>query len=140
LADMVRGLSRGPTDALPGRPDHAQPPGLLPNAPWPEYYAERVLECLGPAEEPKTDRLALYHFDGCPFCIRVRGVIGELGLDVEMRNIYEDKTRREELREARGRTTVPVLRITSGDGQVRWMPESADIIRYLQVTYGRAAA
>jgi glutaredoxin len=111
-----------------------------PNAPWPEYYAERVLECLGPAEEPKTDRLALYHFDGCPFCIRVRGVIGELGLDVEMRNIYEDKTRREELREARGRTTVPVLRITSGDGQDRWMPESADIIRYLQVTYGRAAA
>ncbi|MBW2222756.1 MAG: glutathione S-transferase N-terminal domain-containing protein [Deltaproteobacteria bacterium] len=70
----------------------------------------------------------------------MRGVIGELGLDVEMRNIYEDKTRREELREARGRTTVPVLRITSGDGQVRWMPESADIIRYLQVTYGRAAA
>ncbi|MBW2546331.1 MAG: glutathione S-transferase N-terminal domain-containing protein [Deltaproteobacteria bacterium] len=124
---------------------------------WPIWYAgyledrltpflaapitrSRLVFCLGPAEEPKTDRLALYHFDGCPFCIRVRGVIGELGLDVEMRNIYEDKTRREELREARGRTTVPVLRITSGDGQVRWMPESADIIRYLQVTYGRAAA
>jgi len=26
------------------------------------------------------------------------------------------------------------------DGQDRWMPESADIIRYLQASYGRAAA
>ena len=111
-----------------------------PDAPWPEYYAARVLECLGPAEEPKTDRLALYHIDSCPFCIRVRRVIDELGLDVELRDIYGDKRHREELREARGRTTVPVLRITSADGEDRWMPESADIIRYLQATYGRAAA
>ena len=36
--------------------------------PWPEYYARRVLECLGPAEEPKTDRLALYHLETCPLC------------------------------------------------------------------------
>ncbi|NOQ85144.1 MAG: hypothetical protein GQ551_14145 [Myxococcales bacterium] len=111
-----------------------------PDAPWPEYYAERVLECLGSAEEPKTDRLALYHFDSCPFCMRVRRVIDELGLDVELRNIYEDKTHLEELREARGRTTVPVLRIMGADGEDRWMPESADIVRYLQASYGRAAA
>ncbi|MBW2380663.1 MAG: glutathione S-transferase N-terminal domain-containing protein [Deltaproteobacteria bacterium] len=111
-----------------------------PDAPWPEYYAKRVLECLGPTEEPNTDRLALYYIDGCPFCVRVRGVIGELGLDVELRNIYENSTRLEELREARGRTTVPVLRITSADGEDRWMPESADIIRYLQASYGRVAA
>jgi len=111
-----------------------------PDAPWSEYYAERVLECLGPAEEPKTDRLALYHFDGCPFCMRVRRMIDELGLDVELRNIHEGRTHLDELREARGRTTVPVLRITSADGEDRWMPESTDIIRYLQATYGRAAA
>ncbi|MBW2212738.1 MAG: glutathione S-transferase N-terminal domain-containing protein, partial [Deltaproteobacteria bacterium] len=95
---------------------------------------------LGPTEEPNTDRLALYYIDGCPFCVRVRGVIGELGLDVELRNIYENSTRLEELREARGRTTVPVLRITSADGEDRWMPESTDIIRYLQASYGRVAA
>ncbi|MBW2629784.1 MAG: hypothetical protein JRE45_19505 [Deltaproteobacteria bacterium] len=38
------------------------------DVPWPEYYARRFLECLGPAEEPTRDKLALYYFDGCPFC------------------------------------------------------------------------
>lgn len=111
-----------------------------PDAPWPEYYAERVLECLGPAEEPGTDQLALYYFDGCPFCMRVRRAIDELGLAVELRDIYADRKDLEELREARGRTTVPVLRITGADGEDRWMPESADIVRYLQASYGRVAA
>ena len=110
------------------------------DAPWPEYYAERVLECLGPAEELGTDQLALYHFTGCPFCTRVRRVIDELGLDVELRDIYGDRKHMDALREARGRTTVPVLRITSAAGEERWMPESADIVRYLQATYGRVAA
>lgn len=110
------------------------------DTPWPEYYAARILECLGPAENPTSDRLSLYHFSGCPFCRRVRGVIDELGLDVELRSIHEDKKYMEELQKVRGRTTVPVLRITSADGQDRWMPESADIIRYLHASYGRAAA
>jgi glutaredoxin len=111
-----------------------------PDTPWPEYYAHRFLECLGPAEEPKEDRLALYYFDGCPFCVRVQRAIDVLGLDVELRNIYTDPAYLAELREVRGRTTVPVLRITSPDGEDRWMPESADIVRYLQATYGQAAA
>ena len=46
----------------------------------------------------------------------------------------------QELRDARGRTTVPVLRITSPDGNERWMPESSDIVRYLQTSYGQVAA
>ena len=108
--------------------------------PWPEYYAKRVIECLGPAEAPQQETLALYHFDGCPFCMRVRRVIDELGVDVELRNIFEDPEHLQALRDARGRTTVPVLRITSADGTERWMPESADIARYLQATYGQAAA
>ncbi|MFA9412252.1 MAG: glutaredoxin family protein [Deltaproteobacteria bacterium] len=110
------------------------------DTPWPEYYARRFLECLGPAEEPKEDRLALYYFDGCPFCVRVLRAIDTLRLDVELRNIYQNVDHLAELREVRGRTTVPVLRITSPDGQERWMPESADIVRYLQASYGQAAA
>jgi len=108
--------------------------------PWPRYYAERFLECFGPATEPAGDHLALYYFDGCPFCVRVLRAIDTLRLDVELRNIYEDRQHFDDLRAARGRTTVPVLRITSSDGKDRWMPESADIVRYLQATYGRAAA
>lgn len=110
------------------------------DAPWPEYYARRFVECLGPAEEPAKDHLALYYFDGCPFCVRVLRAIDTLRLDVELRNIYENRDYLSELREVRGRTTVPVLRITRADGEDRWMPESADIVRYLQATYGQAAA
>lgn len=110
------------------------------DVPWPEYYAERFLECLGPAEEPAKDHLALYYFDGCPFCVRVLRAIDALGLEVELRNIYETREHLDDLRTARGRTTVPVLRITAGDGEDRWMPESSDIVRYLQATYGQVAA
>ena len=111
-----------------------------PEAPWPEYYARRVLECLGPAEEPTQDHLSLYYFDGCPFCTRVRRAIDALGIDVELRNIYEEPSYLGELREARGWTTVPVLRITTAHGDDRWMPESTDIVRYLQASYGQVAA
>lgn len=106
--------------------------------PWQEYYARRLLECLGPAEQPEEEKLALYHFDGCPFCTRVRRAIDRLGLDVELRSIFDDPGHLKALREARGRTTVPVLRITQADGEDRWMPESADIVRYLEATYGEA--
>ena len=110
------------------------------DTPWPEFYAKHVLECFGTAEAPTEEMLALYHFDGCPFCMRVRRAIDLLGIDVELRNIYEDREHLEALMEARGRATVPVLRITSPNGDDRWMPESADIVRYLQATYGEAAA
>jgi glutaredoxin len=104
--------------------------------PWSEFYAARILECLGPATKREEDRLALYYFDGCPYCERVRRVIDELGIDVELRNIFEHSTYLKELNDARGRRTVPVLRIIGADGEERWMPESADIVRYLEATYG----
>jgi glutaredoxin 2 len=72
--------------------------------------------------------------------VRVLRAIDTLRLDVELRNIYENRDYLNELRQVRGRTTVPVLRVTSPDGEDRWMPESADIVRYLQATYGQAAA
>lgn len=82
------------------------------------------------------DRLALYHFDGCWYCSRVRRAIDKLGIDVEMRNIFDDPAHMDDLIAARGRRTVPVLRITAPDGEERWLPESADIVRYLRETYG----
>ena len=110
-----------------------------PDTPWPQYYARRILECLGRTEAPNADRLALYHFDGCPFCARVRRAIDALGIEVELRDIHGQRRHFEELLAARGRTTVPVLRITSADGTERWMPESVDIVRYLEATYSQAA-
>ena len=62
----------------------------------------------------------------------VRSAIDRLGLDVEQRDILEDPGYRDQLIEARGRATVPVLLITSPEGEERWMPESQDIVRYLE--------
>ena len=77
-------------------------------------------------------KLALYHFFSCPFCAVVRRVMGALGIEVELRDILEEPSRRRELAEATGRQTVPCLRIESEDGTVEWMHESRAIIEYLE--------
>ena len=61
--------------------------------------------------------------------------IDRLGVDVELRDIFQHPEHRAALIDARGRATVPVLRITSTDGEDRWMPESRDIVRFLEKTY-----
>ncbi len=80
----------------------------------------------------------LYHSDLCGYCWKVRGVIDDLGVEVELRDIGASRDHASELREARGRTTVPVLRRVDAQGQSDWMPESGDIIAYLRSTYGQA--
>lgn len=88
-------------------------------------------------EYAPAKKLALYHFDSCFYCMMVRRTIDKLGVDVEYRNIFDDPTYREELMAARGRTTVPVLRgYTENDDW--WMPESRDIIRYLEEHYSES--
>ena len=84
-------------------------------------------------------KLALYHFDGCPFCIRVRMAIDDLGVDIELRNTLENPEYGAEVVANTGRRTVPVLRIEDETGDVTWMPESADIIRYLQAHHAAAS-
>ncbi len=76
-------------------------------------------------------KLALYVTPMCGYCHYVMSTIQDLGLEVEIRNVYADKKDLEDLYNARKRTTVPVLRITT-DKEDRWMPESRDIVEYLQ--------
>lgn len=87
------------------------------------------------SEATSGDKLALYTMSFCPFSWRVSRAIKRLGLDVEMRDVLMHPGLRGELVQATGRTTVPVLWIQSADGEVRWMPESADIIDYLEKNY-----
>ena len=85
----------------------------------------------------KGDHLALYFYGSCPFCLKVERVIDELKLDVERRNIRANPDHFSALIAERGRSTVPVLRITNaGLDYDLWMPESAEIISYLRATYG----
>jgi len=106
------------------------------DAEWAPYYADHLFERFAPAQAPLEDKLVLYQIERCPFCALVRSAIQRLGLDVELRDIRADTKHWDELVAARGRGTVPVLKIESSEGAERWMPESADIIRYLDKTYG----
>jgi len=103
-----------------------------PESDWPEYYADHFIERFARSPTPAKDKLILYHSRTCPFCALVMSAIDRLGLDVELREIFDDPRYRDELVAARGRATVPVLRITTPDGEDRWMPESRDIVRYLE--------
>ncbi len=107
-----------------------------PDSDWSVFYADELIERYAPSESPEQDKLALYHFNGCPFCSMVRSAIDRLGINVELRDIFQDSQHRDDLIDARGRATVPVLRITSPGGEERWMPESRDIVRYLKETFG----
>ena len=109
--------------------------GRAPDSPWADFYARHFVECYARSDAPGADKLLLYQFASCPFCSRVRQTIDQLGIDVELRDIFLDESTRDELIAERGRATVPVLRITSPDGDERWMPESADIIAYLEELY-----
>lgn len=110
-----------------------------PEADWAEYYARHLVERLSESATPARDELALYYFPTCPFCIRVLSTIERLGLEIDLRNIRQSDEHWNELVTARGRATVPVLRISTPEGEERWMPESADIIQYLEHSYPAAA-
>jgi len=83
-----------------------------------------------------SDKFQLYHFDGCFFCSVVRDAADDLGVELELRDIYDNPDYKKDLLALRGRQTVPVLRIVTADGGVEWLPESRDIVRYLRERFG----
>lgn len=76
--------------------------------------------------------LALYHFASCPFCVRVRQWLKQQGLELEQRDVLVQSEYRQELFAGGGKTQVPCLRIEQANGEVEWLYESMDIIRYLE--------
>ena len=79
----------------------------------------------------ETASLALYHFEACPFCVKVRRHIVRRGLKIEMRDVKRDKRYDKELMSGGGKFQVPCLRITQPNGAVEWLYESSDIMSYL---------
>lgn len=86
-----------------------------------------------------TRGLSLYGYPQCPFCQRVLNVVDSLGLEISLHNTMQDADRQRELIEAMGRSTVPVLRIEDEAGEPKWLPESAEIVRYLNARFGEDA-
>lgn len=88
-----------------------------------------------PVDDVKS--LVLYGYPSCPYCRRVLSAISALGIDVPLRNTMTDEANNAALLAATGRETVPVLRIEMLDGSVRWLPESLDIVQFLNDRSGR---
>lgn len=84
-------------------------------------------------------KLSLYYFDGCPYCTFVQRAIAKLDVEVELLDTLKNPQYRAELVEAMGRGTVPVLKQTHPDGQTVWLPESRDIVQFLQRNYQAVA-
>jgi len=82
--------------------------------------------------DKQTEKMALYHFQMCPFCVKTRRQILRLGLNIENRDARYDEKWNQELIEEGGKYQVPCLKITKDDGAVEWMYESTDINQYLE--------
>lgn len=82
--------------------------------------------------DEESKNLALYQFNTCPFCIKVRREITRLSLNIEKYDALNDQTARAELAQGGGQIKVPCLRITDASGKHTWMYESGDIITYLR--------
>ncbi len=75
--------------------------------------------------------LVLYHFEGCPYCAKVRTAADELGVEMDMRDIRKNPAYRDELLAMTGKSQVPCLVV---DGKP--MLESDDIVKFLKENFG----
>jgi len=80
--------------------------------------------------QEKADKLSLYQFYACPFCVKTRRTIHALNIDIQYRDAKNDATHRGDLLQQGGEIKVPCLRIDEA-GTTRWLYESSDIINYL---------
>jgi len=78
--------------------------------------------------------LELYELNGCPYCAKVTKKLDELGLDYDSHMVPRSHGERTEVEEISGQTGVPVL--VDPEHGVEGMPESDDIVEYLEETYG----
>lgn len=79
----------------------------------------------------ETQTMAIYQFQSCPFCIKVRRALKRMNLNIELRDAQNNAQFRQELLEKGGELQVPCLKLSEG-GKDQWMYESSDIIAYLE--------
>lgn len=101
---------------------------------WDSAFVPKSIERSVEAQrklDDETRRFALYQFEACPFCVKVRRAIKRMNLKIELREVTKVPAYEEELVKNGGQRQVPCLRIANKDGSVRWLYESNDIIDYL---------
>jgi glutathione S-transferase len=75
----------------------------------------------------------LYYFSTCPYCVIVRLALWWLGLKIPLKDILSRPENRADLIAGGGKSQVPCLRIEKECGDILWMYESVEIIRYLKM-------
>lgn len=75
-------------------------------------------------------QLTLYHFMGCPYCLKVRNFMEQAGITIPMKDTHEHPAYRRELIKISGKPQAPCLVI---DGKA--LHESNDIIEWLKINY-----
>ncbi len=81
--------------------------------------------------DKQAESLTLYQFFACPFCIKTRRVIYKLNVPIQTRDASEGSPHRQVLLDGGGKIQTPCLRIEN-QGEVEWLYESSDIIKYLR--------
>jgi glutathione S-transferase len=78
--------------------------------------------------------LELYELPGCPYCAKVEDKLAELDLEYVSHEVPGARSARDEVEAVSGQRRVPVLVDT--EHGIEGMPESDDIVAYLERTYG----
>lgn len=78
--------------------------------------------------------IELYRTAGCPYCAKVETTLDALDLAYVTHDVPRSRRKRTEVKEISGQSGVPVL--VDPDNDVTGMPESSDIVEYLETTYG----
>lgn len=81
--------------------------------------------------DDKAKQYALYQFEACPFCVKVRRAMKRQSVKIELRDAKNDPAHRQDLEQGGGRIKVPCLRIEK-DGETHWLYESSDIVAHIE--------
>jgi len=107
---------------------------------------------MPPVRGPRTDHRTSLHVclvsdgddgsdalrtGGCPYCAKVKAKLADLDLEYESVMVPRSHGKRTEVEEISGQTGVPVL--VDEEHGIDAMPESDDIVEYLEETYGDAS-
>jgi glutathione S-transferase len=79
--------------------------------------------------------ITLYRLQACPFCERVVRKLDEYGLDYHSRFVEPMHSDRDVVKRLSGKRTVPAI-VDENTGVT--MSESANIVAYLERTYGES--
>ena len=92
------------------------------------------------AVDLQCQSLALYQFNTCPFCIKVRQEMRRLSLPIDKRDAQHNTANRDELMQGSGATKVPCLKITEANGETRWLQDSDAIVAHLRERFAADVA